>query len=387
MPILDIYVTRWLPNLSFSTHITKTRLSAIVFYITGHGFGHAVRSCQVIRALKKAAPESQIHVRTTAPEWLFQHASAGVSYCKTKIDIGIVQKDSLDMDLSETLRSWRNLQTQASSLIQSELDYLRQHGITVIVSDIPPLAFEIAAEASIPSVAIANFTWNWIYRAYLEEYPAFLPLIEEIESFYRKATLALTLPYSCDLDIFPYKEAIPWITRNSSLSKAEARAKFALPQSATIVLLSFGGLGLERLPWKKIEELRDYYFVGTGKTPQRWGNLTVLPEMQREYCDLVRAADVMIAKPGYGIVADIIAHQTPVLYAERNDFPEYHFLAHALNDLTTAEFLPLKDLLSGNLGPHLMRLLTRDRNWPAVPLNGAEIAAKKISALAGEGLS
>jgi len=31
--------------------------------------------------------------------------------------------------------------------------------------------------------------------------------------------------------------------------------------------------------------------------------------------------------------------------------------------------------------------LTRDRNWPAVPLNGAEIAAKKISALAGEGLS
>src|SRR5690348_2197913 len=50
---------------------------------------------------------------------------------------------------------------------------------------------------------------------------------------------------------------------------------------------------------------------GTGKRPQRESNISVLPEMQREYCDLLRAADVIIAKPGYGIVADIIAHQVP----------------------------------------------------------------------------
>jgi L-arabinokinase len=148
------------------------------------------------------------------------------------------------------------------------------------------------------------------------------------------------------------------------------------------VLLSFGGLGLERLPWKTLQRLRDYYFVGTDNRTQRGGNIFVLPQMQREYCDLMRAADVIIAKPGYGIVADILAHQTPVLYVERNDFPEVPYLAQALNELTTAEFLPLDDLLSGSIEPQLVRLLKHDRHWPAVALNGAEIAAEKIIALA-----
>jgi L-arabinokinase len=105
--------------------------------------------------------------------------------------------------------------------------------------------------------------------------------------------------------------------------------------------------------------------------------------MQREYCDLLRAADVIIAKPGYGIVADIIAHQVPVLYVERDDFPESRYLVQALHEFATAEFLPLDDLLSGSIEPQLVRLLTRDRHWPAVALNGAQIAAEKIIALAG----
>ena len=358
-------------------------MTAIAFYITGHGFGHAVRSYQVIRALKKAAPQWQIHVRTTAPDWLFQDPSAPVAYHQIKLDIGIIQKDSLAMQLTETLRSCRDLHEEVSSLIASELAFLRQHRISLIASDIPPLAFEVAAQAKIPSVAITNFAWNWIYRAYLEQYPAFLPLIEEMESFYRKATLAMTLPYACDLNVFPFREAIPWITRTSSRSKQEARAKFALPQSATIVLLTFGGLGLERLPWERLQRLRDYYFVGTDKKRQCEGNVSVLPEMQPEYCDLVRAADVIIAKPGYGIVADIIAHKVPVLYVERDDFPESPYLIQALNDLATAEFLSVHDLLSGNIEPQLAGLLSRDRYWPAVALNGARITAEKIIALAG----
>jgi glycosyl transferase family 1 len=358
-------------------------LTAIAFYITGHGFGHAVRSYQVIRALRKAVPEWQIHVRTTAPEWLFQDASASVAYHQVKLDIGIIQKDSLAMELTETLGACRELHEQAPSLIQTELAFLRQHRIALIASDIPPLAFEVAAQAMIPSIAITNFSWSWIYRAYLEQYPAFLPLIEEMESFYRKATLAMTLPYPCDLSVFPSREAIPWITRASSLSKPKARARFGLPRSATIVLFSFGGLGLERLPWKTLERLRDYHFIGTGKGPRREGNVSVLPEMQRDYCDLLRAADVIIAKPGYGIVADIIAHQVPVLYLERDDFPESPYLVQALNKLATAEFLPVHDLLSGNIEPQLARLLTRDRHWPAIALNGAQIAAERIIALAG----
>jgi L-arabinokinase len=285
------------------------------------------------------------------------------------------------MGLAETLEACRALHLTFPKLIDQEVEFIKSAQIKLVVGDIPPLCFEIAARASVLSVAITNFTWDVIYRAYLREYPDFLPLIEEIESFYSKAALALTLPYPCDLNVFPRRESIPWVARVSSLTKTQARAKFKLPASATIILLSFGGLGLERLPWEKLGRLREYFFVATGKTDIGEGNLLVLPDEQPQYEDLVRAVDVIVTKPGYGIVADAIAHRLPMLYTDRGEFPEYPRLVDALNDCATAEFILQSELLSGNIAPHLKTLLDKPPNWPAIALNGAEVAAEKVLGL------
>jgi hypothetical protein len=126
------------------------------------------------------------------------------------------------------------LHRNIAGLVKQETDFVRAHQIRLIVGDIPPICFEIAARAAIDSVAIGNFTWSWIYRTYIRNYPGFTSVIEEMESFYRKATLALTLPYPCGMAVFPRREPVPWITRTSSLTKQEARRAFSLPQSATI---------------------------------------------------------------------------------------------------------------------------------------------------------
>ncbi|MBI2534454.1 MAG: hypothetical protein HYW03_19900 [Deltaproteobacteria bacterium] len=357
-------------------------MSSIVYYITGHGFGHAVRSNQVIRSLRKARPDLRIHVRTTAPAWLFPQP---VLHHSQSIDVGIRQQDSLAMGLAETLAQCRALHNSFPKLIDQEITFIKSAQIKLVVGDIPPLCFEIAARASVPSVAVTNFTWDVIYRAYLREYPDFLPVVEEIENFYGKAALALTLPYPCEMNVFPHREPIPWLARFSSLSKDQARAKFKLPAFATIILLSFGGLGLERLPWERIRRLREYFFVATGKTEMSIGNLLILPDEQRQYEDLVRAVDVIVTKPGYGIVADAIAHRLPMLYTDRGEFPEYPRLVEALRDCATAEFIPQSELLSGNIAPYLQTLLQKPPNWPAVPLNGAEVAAEKIIKLLDNG--
>ena len=43
----------------------------ILFYVSGHGYGHATRTNAVIEALLSAQPDLTIHVRTTAPPFLF----------------------------------------------------------------------------------------------------------------------------------------------------------------------------------------------------------------------------------------------------------------------------------------------------------------------------
>jgi hypothetical protein len=368
------------PILSVSTrlHITKATLSSILYYITGHGYGHAVRSHQVIHALASARADLRIHVRTAAPEWLFHNVARPVHYSRQAIDVGIIQRDSLRMDLSETLAACARIYNGAKSIIERELALIRSNNIRLIVGDTPPLCFEIADRAAIPSVSITNFTWDVIYRAYIDELPGFRPIVEKITAFYGQTTLALTLPYPCDTSMFPRRQAIPWVARESSLTKAQARRKFDLPERATIVLLSFGGLGLERLPWPKLNGQRRFFFVTTGENRKLEGNLLVLPDTQSQYEDLVRAVDVIVTKPGYGIVADVLAHRLPILYTERGEFPEYPRLVEALNDCATAEFIPQDELLAGNLAVYLERLLSKVPNWPQVDLNGAQIAAQRL---------
>jgi hypothetical protein len=337
-----------------------------------------VRSSQVIGSLKRASPDLKIHVRTTAPEWLFLDRAL---QSRQAIDVGIQQKDSLEMDLEGTLRACQQLHDILPHLIEQELEFIERNQIRLVLGDIPPLCFEIARRASVASVAIANFPWSEIYRVYSKNYPEFISIIEEIERFYRNATLALTLPYPCGMDVFPRQETIPWIARTSSLTKPEARKAFQLPLSATVVLLSFGGLGLQRLPWSHLEQLGDFFFVTTGETKQEISNVRCLPEAQRNYVDLVRAVDVVVTKPGYGIVADVISHKVRTLYTDRGEFAEYQHLVQALDDCATAEFIPQGQLLSGNLAPYLNRLLSRKPNWPGVRLDGAEVAAGKIAEL------
>ena len=106
------------------------------------------------------------------------------------------------------------------------------------------------------------------------------------------------------------------------------------------MLLSFGGLGLERFPWSNLKEMSEFFFVTTGETKQETNNLRFLPEAQRNYEDLVRAVDVVVTKPGYGIVADVISHQVRTLYTDRGEFAEYPYLTQALDEYATAEFIP-----------------------------------------------
>ncbi|HXG51923.1 MAG TPA: hypothetical protein VNN77_11000 [candidate division Zixibacteria bacterium] len=353
-------------------------MAAILYYLTGHGFGHAVRSLEVARRLMALRPQVAVHVRGAVPQWLVRGVEARLVHTGCAIDVGMVQGDSLELDIAATLAAWERWRERSAELIERELAYIRANEIALVLGDIPPLAFELAARAAIPSIAIANFTWSAIYSGYVEAHPGFRPLIEEIDGQYRRATLALALPYSCAGAPFERIESIPWIARRSVLSREEARRRLGLPPQRKAVLLSFGGLGLRRLPWEELRLCRDYLFITTGDDVGRRGNLLTLPPAQHSYADIIRAADVIVTKPGYGIVADAIAHRVAVLYTDRGDFAEYPRLVQALRECATAEFIPRSDLLAGNLVPYLERLLAREPHWPEVALDGAAVAARRI---------
>jgi predicted glycosyltransferase len=95
----------------------------------------------------------------------------------------------------------------------------------------------------------------------------------------------------------------------------------------------------------------------------------------------LRGADVVVTKPGYGIVADVLSHQLPILYTDRGEFPEYPQLVQALEELATAEYIPQNALLAGDLNSYLEKILAKPRHWPVISLDGATAARDQVLAL------
>lgn len=361
-------------------------MSDIVFYVSGHGFGHAVRCAVLCRALLAAAPGLSIVVRTTAPAWIFPSA---VTLKSGAIDVGVVQPSSLEIDAQATLEWYAAHVAAEDDLIAAEVAEVRAKGARVVVADVPAAAFAIAARAGVPGIGLANFSWDWIYAPFVEDSPEHAPLVAHLREQYAQSSLLLRLPFSGDLSAFPRIEDVPLIARRATAGRDETRRRLGLPLDVPLVVFSFGGHASDGPDPARLAALGDYAFVVTapgdadGGATRYGPNLFGVPPSGDGFVNLLAACDAAIVKPGYGIVADLLANRVPALYVSRAGYREEPVLAQALEAEGRAVPLSREALAALDLGPALARLFAFDRPWTDRPLNGAEVAARRILEVAG----
>ena len=92
----------------------------------------------------------------------------------------------------------------------------------------------------------------------------------------------------------------------------------------------------------------------------------------------MNACDAAISKPGYGLVAEIIANQTRLLYTSRTDFVEYEVLVQGLKGYAIAKELSREDFFAGSWQQPIEALLQQPPDWKPIELHGAEIAADEV---------
>jgi len=348
----------------------------VVFYISGHGYGHATRQITIMNHLRQRLPEITIMIRSSAPRWLFDNnLKCEFEFQPLRTDVGVVQKDSLHLDKEETLRQAADFFSNVEELIAGEVEVLKRRRVDLIVGDIPPLAFEVAYRLKVPGVAISNFSWDWIYAPYVEEYPEHASIMEVIGEGYSRAELLLRLPFHGDTSAFRQVRDIPLVGRKSTVSREETQRKYNLPSGKKYILLSFGTYGLKEFNFEEIEKLNDYFFIATFMLETSYNNLLCLRGHNLVHQDLVAACDVVVTKPGYGIVAESLINRVPVLYTSRGDFAEYPELVKGLRQYGHSLFIPNRDFLNGNWGEYLEALLEKEFQWPEVDFSGDAKAA------------
>lgn len=367
----------------------------IAFYISGHGFGHASRDIEVINALRRAQPQIRIILRTGVPAWLFHGATAQpLDIQPLETDSGLAQIDSLRIDERETIRRAVRFYDNFDERVAGEATWLRSHGATAVVADVPPLACAAAARADIPSIVVANFTWDWIYEAidrFATEAPGVMAIIEQA---YATATRTLRLPMHGGFAAMTSGiRDIPFIARRSARGRSATRSALGLADGRPVVLASFGGHSV-KMPYATVAGEGRLTVLLTEFEAEANGDLRGLPnvrclsprelsERHLRYEDLVAAADVVVSKPGYGIVSECIANATPLLYTSRGRMPEYDVFVEQMPRMLRCRYIDQETLLAGQWADAVEALLAQPAPPSTPMINGADVAANFILKVAG----
>jgi len=360
----------------------------VCFYISGHGFGHASRTMQVVKSLAEIAPGISIHIKTSTPRWFIESnlSPEYYSYHFQQNDIGVLQQGSLHLLPEETLQSFAAFFGGKEAFVTQEAEWVKSQEIGLIVADIPPVAFPVAKKANIPGVGIANFSWDWIYEPFTEDFPQYRYLIDQIREAYSLSERLYRLPFYGNLSAFPHITDSPLISRSSGADRFKTRQALGLPQEKKLVLCSFGGLGIHRPISFHSSSFELFYTTEKVKpTPNTWA---IAPEKMKEssisYADLVATADAILTKLGYGIVSEAIANKTPLLYANISAFREQSVLQREISEWIPALPVSKDSLFEGGWEETVETLLEMDFLHPPRPLNGAEEIAGDLVRLLGK---
>jgi L-arabinokinase len=330
----------------------------IAVFLTGHGFGHVTRTANILEALCRRHPVSLL-VTTSAPRWLWPAPLRAhtTEWIDEPCDTGVVQVDDLLVDHAATRRAVEAWEAGREAYLDRMARRLARRGVRLVVGDVPPLAFDVAHTLALPSVAIANFSWDWIYDE------LGLPLAaESARRAYRKAGLLLELTPAAPMSAFAHRVAIGTAGRDARARRPHARDALGVAPTERLVLLAFRGATLSSIA---LPPARDgWRFIATTPAAERRGDIAAIPAGV-DFLDALAASDVVVAKTGYGILADCAATGRPLLWVSREGFPEDRVLEAWLATQTWARHVDRAALAAGTWAEQLLAVVSAP---PPTPL-------------------
>lgn len=353
----------------------------VALYISGHGYGHGTRVMEVARRLLALRPDVRFRIVSRIPDWLIcLNLDGYAEHLPLEIDTGVKQTDSYFPDKRATLEVAAAFWRSSEQLVRREAETLRAEGTRLVLADLPPLAFEIAEQAEVIAVGMGNFSWDWIYEPYAEEFPDYEWVVARIQQAYARCPLLLRLPFHGGLQAFPRWLDIPLVARHAERDPEEVRDQIGLvEETRPVVLIALRGEDMARVNWREVEKASTAYRFVTFHPVPLPQVLSLPPDLMR-FQELVNAADIVLSKPGYGIVSECIANRKPLLYTERFEFREYEVLVRALDEYGWSCCIPHAEFLAGNWLPFLAKIQAKLAHPPKTyPTNGAEVAASILA--------
>lgn len=358
----------------------ETSPHGVAYYVTAHGYGHGVRSCDVIRALNRLYPKLPIVVVSNHPPSFFRNRLGEGLYTirPGSFDFGMVQLDSIRVNVQESLKGVLQLYDHRKELVAQEVDFLKSYRIGLVVVDIPGIPLESAELLGIPSIAVANFSWDWIYSAYVAADPRWESQVRIYQYEYSKTDLLLRLPFSPEMRAFPRVEDIPLVASPGQNRRHEIAGLTGADSRKEWILVSFTTLEWNDAALDNVARLDACEFFTVLPLEWRRGNIHAIDRDAICYSDVIASMDGVITKPGFGILSDCLVNKKPLIYADRSDFLEYAVLEAAIKKYFKHLHIPAEKLYRGEVGEAIEKLWSQPEPSMTLASGGAAVAARRM---------
>jgi len=345
----------------------------IAVYISGHGFGHLAQLAPVLNHLHAIRPDCRFLIRCALPQPELQsRLDFDFQLEQSPVDVGVVQKSAIEEDRDASIRQMRAWVEQMDQHIEREIQYLRRFNASMILSDISPLAFPAAKALGVPTIGLATLDWHTIYAHWLD---ADDMVIKQLAQAYGACDLLLTPPMAMAMPVFPRRREIglivsaPVIVPNPVVDDLRHKA-----------LVLFGGCGNPAFDMQALAGIDDWLFLMPDAPATAPANVkTIHFGSGVRAVDLMGFVDVVVCKPGYGVLSECWRTDTPIAWVERPDFPEFPMLKRWLDERMPAAGMSRRDFRQGNWLHTLEQATEHSRCFPALLSDGAVEAARIIA--------
>jgi hypothetical protein len=203
-------------------------------------------------------------------------------------------------------------------------------------------------------------------------------VIRRIQESYRLADLMIRIAPGIPMEAFHTIVDVGPVAEVTTPDPSLLRAAVGAEAHERIVVVAFGGIALEGLPFDRLARMNGYRFVVSGPVPDGTERIRSSASLPMAFDPMLASADLIVTKPGYSTVVKAVAYGKPVVYVRRKNFADESVLVDYLHRHGRAVELSADDFTSGRWQDALCAADATPLPGPAPAPTGATEAANLL---------
>ena len=324
--------------------------------ISAHGYGHFAQTGPVIQVLRARLPDLRLTVRSALTRLqLGRYLKGGFAHEFEARDFGFVMHNAVDIDLAASGRAYRDFHQNWRERVNLEAAWLKAKQFHAVLTNVAYLPIAGAASAGLPCASLCSINWADLFAHYFAAESWAAKIHGEILSAYNAADGFLRISPGLPMTNLVCRRDIGPIARLGMRDRCTLSRQLGIAQSNRWILLAMGGMDF-RLPVKSWPRVTGINWIVPAAWQVRRDDVRAIESADIEFANILASVDAVITKPGYGVFVEAACQGIPILYLQRDDWPETPYLSTWLGTHARSCALSRARLMRGEFIDEMVRL-------------------------------